>query len=259
MTRLRKLLSDLRGIVRACGWGTAVRWLSKIVLASPQILRDGDLLAADLRMGPGPFRVRHKEGEAWVYGTRVFASIREIWIRDVYGRKDFLRLPDNALVVDLGANIGVFSTLALAANATSRVIAVEAQPDFAEPMRKAMSLNGFEDRLDYCNAFFGTFTELQDDVAGRPENQGVPTVSEADFIQRFGIERIQYLKVDIEGSEFALLRPESRLLDISDKVAIEAHHWGGDARMFVDRLLEKGFRLVDIEWHGEDCIALATR
>lgn len=259
MSRVRKLLSDLRGVRRACGWGTAARWLSKIVLSAPQILRERDLQAADLRMGPGPFRVRHKEGQALLYGPRVFSGIREVWIRDSYGHKDFLRLPDNALVVDLGANMGVFTTLALAASATSRVIAIEAQPEWAEPMWKSARLNGFEGRLDYCNAFFGTLTEVQDDVAARSENEGVPAVSESEFLARFGIEKIDFLKCDIEGSEFALLEPDSRLLDIADKVAIEVHHWGGNARLFVDRLREKGFKLVDVEWHGDDCIALAAR
>ena len=259
MNNVKKVWSDFRGISRACGVGTALRWLGSIALSLPSMIRDGRLIGADVRMGEGPFTVRYKGSKARLCGTRVFGGIREIWIRDVYGHNDFLKLPENALIVDLGANIGVFTTLALATNPTARVVAVEPHKDFPKTMHASARLNGFEDRLSHCQAFIGDFTHSQESDSLTEGFAGVPQISEDDFLRRFGIDRIDFLKCDIEGSEFAFLHPDSKLLDLADRVAIEVHGWGGDSRAFLDRLEEKGLRVVHVDWDGADCIALATR
>jgi FkbM family methyltransferase len=259
MNYVKKVWSDFRGISKACGLATALRWLGCIALTIPSMVRERGLSRADLLMGEGPFTVRYKGTKARLCGTRVFGSIREIWVRDVYGHGDLLKLPENALVVDLGSNIGAFTTLALATNPTARVVAVEPHRDFPKTMVAAARLNGFADRIDQCQAFIGDFTHLQQSDSLTEGYSQAPQISEAEFIRRFGIDRIDFLKCDIEGSEFAFLHPDSRLLDLSDRVAIELHGWGGDSRAFLGKLEEKGFRIVHEDWNGPDCIALATR
>ena len=255
-----KLVSDFRGIARVCGLGTALRWASCVALTMPRNLKTRNLLAADLMMGEGPFRVRHAVGNAVLVGKQAFSGLREIWVRDVYARGGFLQVPDGGLVVDLGANMGNFSAMALAANPNARLVGVEPSRGLADKWRATVTANGFGDRATLCEAFVGVFTDKQQrDFDNDPNYQGVAVLDEAEFLQRYGIERIAFLKCDIEGSEFFMIEPESRILDITDRLAIEVHDFGGDVNAFLGGLKERGFTEVSVDWYGAECIARAAR
>ena len=75
----------------------------------------------------------------------------------------------------------------------------------------------------------------------------------------YGIERIAFLKCEIEGSEFFMIEPRSRILDITDRLAIEVHDFGGDVKAFLNGLKERGFIDVSVDWYGAECIARAAR
>ena len=257
---LRKLVSDFRGIARVCGIGPALRWLGCVALTMPANLKTRDLLAADRKMGIGPFTVKHQVGSAKLVGESAFSGLREIWVRDVYARDGFVRIPEHGTVVDLGANMGNFSAMALAASATARLIAVEPSRGHAAKWRETMRVNGFEDRAQLCQAFVGTFNDVQRDAfAADPHYADAPIMSEREFLDRYRIERIDFLKCDIEGSEFFMMEPGSHILDIADRIAIELHDFGGDVPAFLEHLETRGFGEIAIDWYGGECIARATR
>src|ERR1700734_723266 len=114
MSHLKTIAADALGISRVCGLTTAVRWLGCIAMTMPQCRQTRNLQPADRRMGDGPFSVARSGARARLGGPQVFSGIREIWVRDVYLRGDYLRIPRGASVVDLGANMGNFTCLALA-------------------------------------------------------------------------------------------------------------------------------------------------
>ncbi|WP_422056522.1 FkbM family methyltransferase [Sphingomonas sp.] len=255
-----KLLRDFFGIMRVAGPVRAVQWLGAIAITLPTALRRRDLLAADAVMGNGPFTVRHDRATAKLVGRQAFSGLREIWVRRVYSRGDFFKIPDGGVVVDLGANMGNFSALALATNPTARVVAVEPGAHTVAKFRETMRVNGFEDRATLCRAFIGLFSRQQEsDVATDPNYADVERLTETEFLARHGIDHIDFLKCDIEGSEYFLVDPASRLLDISDRVGIELHAFGGDVKGFLANLEARGFRLETVIWDGPDCIALAVR
>lgn len=255
-----KLASDFKGIARVSGIGTALRWAACVALTMPRNLKSRNLLAADAMMGTGPFRVRHAIGNAVLTGQSAFSGLREIWVRDVYARGGFLQIPDDGLVVDLGANMGNFSAMALAANPTARLVGVEPSRDIAKKWRATIAANHFDKRATLCEAFVGVFTDKQQrDFDHDPNYQGVPVLSEAEFLERYGIERIAFLKCDIEGSEFFMMEPDSRILNITDRLAIEVHDFGGDVDAFLKGLSERGFSEVSVDWYGAECIARAAR
>ena len=72
-----KAASDFFGIVRVCGIVVAIRWASMILLHLPTILREKNLMAADKKMGSGPFTVLYRHLRFRVCGTQVFSGIRE--------------------------------------------------------------------------------------------------------------------------------------------------------------------------------------
>jgi FkbM family methyltransferase len=254
------LVSDFLGISRVSGIFVALRWALCVALTLPANLKTRNLMAADRKMGMGPFNVSHAIGKAKLVGFQAFSGLREIWVRDVYARNDFLQIPDGGLVVDLGANMGNFSAMALAANKTARLVAVEPSRGIREKWRKTMAINGFQDRATLCENFVGVFTAKQQaDFDTDPNYKGVGTLSEAEFLSTYGIDQIDFLKCDIEGSEFFMIEPESRILDITNRLAIEVHDFGGDVQKFLDTLKQRGFADIDVTWYGAECIARAAR
>jgi FkbM family methyltransferase len=260
VNHLQTIAADAIGIAEACGWRVAVRWLFCIALTLPECIRTRNLQPADRRMGDGPFVVTRSGARAKLCGRQVFSGVREIWVRDVYLKNDFLKIPDAALVVDLGANMGNFTNLALAQHDNVRVIAVEPSLVLLNALRSSIDMNGWADRVVVKRAFLGLVTKIQVDVAEDPNYRGVPYLTEESFLEEFDIRRIDLLKCDIEGSEFFMIQPGSRLLSLTARLAIEIHSWGGSVRKFLTHLREMGFEIGAITEDGTgSCIALCRR
>lgn len=260
MNAFLKIAADAAGISRVCGISVAAKWLSLVFIKFPAVLKSGNLQPADRAMGNGPFEAKRARSRAILTGSQVFSNLREIWVRDVYLKDDFLSVPNNGLVVDLGANLGVFSALALAQHDSVRVIAVEPSHSLLESLKKCVSANGWSARTTPIRAFIGNFTETQKTALRQGSDYAdAPTITESELISRSTITKIDLLKCDIEGSEFFLLEPDSRLLAITDRLAIELHQWGGDIQMFLDHLTRIGFEIGRVEWAHGSCIALCRR
>ncbi|MDQ5871090.1 MAG: FkbM family methyltransferase [Acidobacteriota bacterium] len=139
---------------------------------------------------------------------------------------DLLRKGDR--VVDLGAHIGTF---ALGAGALGcRVLAVEAAPRNVALLEAGIRENGF-DRVEVVPAAVsdrpgvlrfvadGPFGQVCDDGYPGPSIE-VPAVTLDDLLSRLGWDGVDYLKIDVEGAEFAAFRGMSQLLSRPDAPAI---------------------------------------
>jgi len=101
---------------------------------------------------------------------------------------------------------------------------------------------------------------VQTEVTEDPDYQGVPFLTEESFLEEFDIRQIDFLKCDIEGSEFFMLQPKSKLLSLTARLAIEIHPWGGSVQHFLARLREIGFEIGStIEDTNGCCIALCRK
>lgn len=254
--RINKLVTDLSTMHRMLGIGAVLRYLGALARSAPTILRAGNMLSADAAMGQGLFQVRHPAATVVLPGS-TFSGIREIYLRDVYGMAETLQVSDGGLIVDLGANVGNFTVLALKSKPNARAVAVEANKDFAAPFNETMKRNGVNDRVQLCRAFIGSEGKVQRSVAADPRYADCEWIDEETLLARYNITEIDLLKVDIEGSEFAFLNPASRMLDISRQVAVEIHGFAGDATKFLAALEAKGFKIFSVDWDGDCCIALA--
>ncbi|MGO9934974.1 MAG: FkbM family methyltransferase [Steroidobacteraceae bacterium] len=260
MNYIHKIIIDTGGIAKRCGWLVSLRWLRNIALTLPECLKARNLQPADVRMGSGPFPVNRAGARAQLIGPQVFSGLREIWVRDVYLKNDYLAIPRGSTVVDLGANLGNFTILALAQHDDVRVVAVEPSVALSDNLREAVSKNGWSHRVAVKRAFVGIATRVQSSDAENPDYRAAPFISEQEFLEEFGIRKIDFLKCDIEGSEFFLLDPNSKLLSITTNLAIEIHAWGGSVPGFLEHLLKVGFEIGSVESdRGGSCIALCKR
>lgn len=194
-------------------------------------------------MGDGPIRARRGGVRAELIGVQAISGLRDLWVRDPYFDYGFLTIRDGDVVVDLGANMGNFSLLALAHGPNVRLHGVEASKAMAAKWRRSVAHNGWEGRAQLTNAFIGATTEEQARLSQLPECEGVPAISEDDFIAAHGLTKIDFLKCDIEGSEFSVLRPGGRLLGMARQVAVEVHADAGDVEGFKRMLRDEGFEL----------------
>jgi FkbM family methyltransferase len=114
-------------------------------------------------------------------------------------------------VVDLGANVGMSCLWWLANYWSARVIAWEPHPDHTAALRDNLALNGYTERVDLRQAAAGTATGrafLSDEGPSSTLRLGGTTgieIAVDDILAELAGRRIDILKIDIEGSEVALL------------------------------------------------------
>jgi FkbM family methyltransferase len=253
------IISDFLGLCRVCGVGVGIRWLLCVARTINECRHARNLQPADLAMGEGPFRARLGSARARLTGTRVVSGIREIWVRDTYLGGGFLHIPLDAVVVDLGCNMGNFTLLALGHGPGVRVVCVEADRGNIEKVNRSLAVNNWSDRAQVINGFIGGTTAFQAALEASETGAGVPHLSAESFLRRTGLTRIDFLKCDIEGSEFDLLMPDSPLLAITDQLAIEVHTSVGSTASICSTLRTHGFEVkVAQETPGAD-IVLARR
>ena len=165
MSIVSTVWSDVSGIRKTCGWSTAVNWSVCVLRSARDCYSARNLQPADRLMGSGPFPAKRGRARAALLGDQAFSGLREIWVRDVYLRDDFLRIQPGSTVVDLGANLGNFTLLALA-HADVRVLAVEPSKRLSSSLARAVEFNGWSPRVQLERLFVGNMTDVQ---------RGVPT------------------------------------------------------------------------------------
>lgn len=167
----------------------------------------------------------------------------EVFHQDVY-KLESIQSPLDT-VVDLGANIGLFSIRAV--QHASRVFAVESNAENFDLARRNVEANGLEHRVTliqaaasgtsgnllriYSSEMAGGHSVHQHLAARWPNGteSRVPSISLADLFEKHAIERCSLLKCDIEGSEYDVFQHAPlTVLSRVDRFVIEAHPESGD-------------------------------
>jgi len=202
---------------------------------------------------------RLRNGIAYKTRSRSYDKyvISEIWIDRCYTPEGF-EVGEGSLVVDIGAQIGVFTILAAKASRTGRVFSIEPVPwnfDLLEsnillnnvqnvrPMQLAVS-HGMGFRELFLSDMSGGHSFLSDLSGSR--KIVVEAMSLKDIVERNNIERIDFLKVDCEGAEYEILfNCPDEVLDIIGKISMEVHSMKGNDILTMETYLRgKGFEVI---------------
>lgn len=263
MKNIKKFISDLVAINKVLGPLFLIKFILKTLSSFSTIIKYKSLQVVDLKMGSGPFNIKYNQNVSfWIQGNGIFSGIREMFLRDVYFKKGLLKIKDNDIVVDLGANIGNFSNLALAHGPNVKVFAVEPSKTLNKHFIQSLSLNnGFLNRFTLISAFFGSKIEsILNKVKGDPDYTNIEFISEIELLNKIGVHKIDFLKCDIEGGEFFLIEKESILLDITKSIAIEVHAFAGDVYNFINEIELRNFKIIDLDFYKDgSCIILAQK
>lgn len=151
--------------------------------------------------------------------------MQEIFVENVYLP---VSLPESPRIIDCGANIGLATIRFKAAYPDATILAFEADPFVYETLQENLQRTK-QVGVTPINAAVaskpGTVQFSSDrDMGGRVDTQGsesVPAVRLSDYI----VERVDLLKLDVEGSEFDVLEDlaEHDKLRMIDKLVIEVH------------------------------------
>lgn len=173
---------------------------------------------------------------------------KDIWIDSEYEKFGVNILPGD-VVVDCGANIGMFTTFAFEREA-EKIISVEMDHDNFNFLR-----------LNVAN--MKNVTAVLDKVSSS-------SLSLDKIISDFKLKRIDFLKIDIEGSEFEfIMNASDESLSRVSKISAELHLWGmfnqisdyisaGDSSKrcldLIDRLSRNNFDVKLIKVHQDSCL-----
>lgn len=208
-------------------------YLSGFLTHLPEIARSRDLHPLDEFMGRTAKRFHYRGTEVFFDcgfcdehikdGSFAFGIAREIYIRDCYFKfHSPATFTDARTILDLGANRGAFSVL-MAAQADF-VLSVEATGAFVPVLHHNMQGNGCR-RYAIETVFVGAGGDMGDGA--------LPTVTMEDLLLRHDVRDIDFVKMDIEGSEFALFASADWLKGVK-ALSMEIHLSHGDP----DRVLE---------------------
>lgn len=190
----------------------------------------------------------------------IYPNYKEMFL---YKNYDCYDLKNLDLVIDIGANSGLFSKLCLDNNA-KHVICVEPNKQCLINLNsilsnynnytvidKALSFN--EEELDFYTikehttiGKVGNNSNLNNN--GTEVSYKVPTISLNKIIKNLNIEKISLLKMDIEGFEYKIFEHlDESTLKLIDNLIIEFHdNHNGELLKLIKKLEENGFKLNQI-------------
>lgn len=189
--------------------------------------------------------------------------IIEIFLNEEYGE-----IPDNSVVLDLGANVGTFSIYASATAKNVRVYAYEPLPAFFEALRQNVQMNDRENDIQCFNlavageaatarlllvggekVFFPTLVDAENGVGANQVSVACTTLSE--IIETNQLAHVDLLKMDCEGAEYEILpgTPPSCLEKIHE-IRMEYHDLDSQSRnvsSLKQFLMKSGYRITHFQ------------
>jgi FkbM family methyltransferase len=168
---------------------------------------------------------------------------REIWVERRYVKEDLkedLEVPPGSAIIDIGANVGVFTIWAACRYPHARVIAVEPSPTSCEFLRRnilASRIGNVAVAELACGGGRGEAVLFRRGGSGMNslycrDNYGshfqplvrIAKLTLDDLFRRFDIQGCELLKLDCEGAEYEILFGASQeTLRRVLKIAMEYH------------------------------------
>jgi len=177
--------------------------------------------------------------------TEFLYGVKEIFIEEIYKQN----LPANPIIIDCGANIGLSVIYLKEHHPDARIIAFEPDETNFNLLEKNINSFGYSNISLRKEAAWIENTELQFSSTGsmssRIGNSGTSTKTiNAIRLKDLLTEKIDFLKIDIEGAEYAVLKDiKDSLLNVAN-LFVEYHGGFNQTRELTNMLewiTEQGF------------------
>ncbi|HIE59432.1 MAG TPA: FkbM family methyltransferase [Hydrogenothermaceae bacterium] len=176
-------------------------------------------------------------------------QFKEIFVEEIY---KFNSDSDSPIIYDCGANIGMSCLYFKKLYPNSKIKAFEADPKLVKTLRKNLAKNrileGIEiiDKavwIDYNGVEFSVEGADAGSIYGSRNKIKVASIRLKDFLETE--ERIDMLKIDIEGAEYEVLKDCKNSLNKVKNLFVEYHSWNKTDQKLSEILKifeENGFR-----------------
>lgn len=174
----------------------------------------------------------------------------EVWIYKIYTPPGF-SINKKDIVVDIGAHIGAFSVYAAIKATQGKIYAYEPVPENFKLLNHDIKLNNLNNIIPFNLAvsdskgrkkIYFTDSSATASLFGRRRQRFHPvkSVGLEDVFGDNGLKKINFLKMDCEGSEYDILfNTPKKYLDKIDKVVLEYHE--GEFTKYKGKDLENFF------------------
>jgi FkbM family methyltransferase len=204
----------------------------------------------------GKILIKHPQTN-WIAALRLHSSdvlvYIQIFFSGEYNRLNTLMLIDVPTIMDIGANVGLFSLFAKSRWSNSRIIALEPEIDNYKMLLKQIELNEFKN-LEVMNAAIWiesrklSIENINGALAwsysvGADDTGTIRGLTLREIIHSKQIEYIDLLKIDIEGAEVSLFNSDEFILTLKAFVRnlIMETHSTADQLKIVKKLRFAGF------------------
>jgi FkbM family methyltransferase len=151
-------------------------------------------------------------------GTADRMIITEVCVDETYNPKGF-EINSQDIVLDIGAQVGIFSVFASKFAKEGKIFSFEPVPENFEGLKENIRINdsknitplqvAISDRKGTKNLFIsensGGHSFYESISRGSGKKVKVSTISLNDFIKENKIKKVDYLKMDCEGAEYSIL------------------------------------------------------
>ncbi len=236
--------------------------LSKIVQLRNRILKNNEFIKSDHL-----FAVNLRGYKIWLRECSAFSTI-EIY-EEIFRRKNHFLVPgfsgaSASIVVDIGTHEGFYLLKIKENNPACKVIAVEPSPYSFSLLEKNVHANNMENVILInkavgqeatmttfeCVKEIGAISGKGLRMIKRPwlnddyiEQKQIDMVPLEQILHDHGIEKVDILKIDVEGMELDVLQGGQGCLDRIDRIVVERHSrkLRNDIVMFLSKC---GFNLI---------------
>jgi len=178
----------------------------------------------------------------------------EIYIKDTYSQKI---LKGGMNVIDVGANIGVYTVLAAEkVGKNGKVIAIEPEIENYKRLIENIQLNNFRnvitqnialtdhegfEKLYLSSSFVDHSLIFQEDKNSYIK---IPVKTIDKLIEELNLKKIDIIKIDTEGSELPVLRGAEKTLKANPniKIIVAAEHYPSEMKEVRQFFNERGFK-----------------
>jgi len=198
--------------------------------------------------------------------SSISSLYHHVWFRCDYEK--VARPGRDMVVIDVGAHVGLFTLKCARCHKTQLVVAVEPHPINAKLLRLNVRMNNLDDRVKVVEAALGQeegmsllYVADRSDrhslaydhrlhVPGRTVRVRVITMD--NLVKELSIERVDYVKIDINGSVLdVLLGAEEVLAEMRPVWVMEVHV--GQLDELLKLLKEYGYSSYPLPYAG-DCV-----
>ncbi len=163
-------------------------------------------------------------------------ALNEVWIHEIYSSKE-LAIKSTDIIVDIGAHIGTFTIKAALQASAGKVYSFELSPDNFKLLLENIELNkltnvtasnmAVSNSAGEASVYLNPDNSLANSLASVPNEARIETkimtTTLADIVALHKLDRIDFLKIDCEGSEYDILfNAGDAILSMVNNLCVEA-------------------------------------